>query len=87
LPLGVTRVLVEDLVKQGYLRVHVTLDDSMTIDERRELTRRTSKACEHSEGRGRQLDEDRHLRRARGRQNDVRTPGTYTLHDAVEMNH
>src|SRR5271169_4890126 len=41
LPLGVTRVLVGDLVKQGYLRVHATLDDSMTIDERRELTRRT----------------------------------------------
>ena len=41
LPLGVTRVLVGDLVKQGYLRAHATLDDSMTIDERRELTRRT----------------------------------------------
>jgi thioredoxin-dependent peroxiredoxin len=41
LPLGVTRVLVGDLVKQGYLRVHATLDDSMAIDERRELTRRT----------------------------------------------
>jgi peroxiredoxin Q/BCP len=41
LPLGVTRVLVGDLVKQGYLRVHATLDDSMTNDERRELTRRT----------------------------------------------
>jgi peroxiredoxin Q/BCP len=41
LPLGVTRVLVGDLVKQGYLRVHATLDDSVTIDERRELTRRT----------------------------------------------
>jgi thioredoxin-dependent peroxiredoxin len=41
LPLGVTRVLVGDLVKQHYLRVHATLDDLMTIDERRELTRRT----------------------------------------------
>ena len=41
LPLGVTRVLVGDLVNQGYLRVHATLGDSMTIDERRELTRRT----------------------------------------------
>ena len=41
LPLGVTRVLVGDLVKQGYLRVHATLDVSLTIDERRELTRRT----------------------------------------------
>jgi peroxiredoxin Q/BCP len=41
LPLGVTRVLVGDLVKQGYLQVHATLNDSMTIDERRDLTRRT----------------------------------------------
>jgi peroxiredoxin Q/BCP len=41
LPLGVTRVLVGDLVKQGHLRVHATLVDSMTMDERRELTRRT----------------------------------------------
>jgi thioredoxin-dependent peroxiredoxin len=41
LPLGVTRVLVGDLVKQGHLRVQATPDDLMTIDERRELTRRT----------------------------------------------
>jgi peroxiredoxin Q/BCP len=41
LPLGVTRVLVGDLVRQGYLRVHATLADSTAIDERRELTRRT----------------------------------------------
>jgi peroxiredoxin Q/BCP len=41
LPLGVTRVLVGDLVKQGHLRVHAALDDSMTIEERRDLTRRT----------------------------------------------
>jgi peroxiredoxin Q/BCP len=41
LPLGVTRVLVGDLVKQGHLRVHATLDESTAIDERRELTRRT----------------------------------------------
>lgn len=41
LPLGVTRVLVGDLVRQGYLRVHATIDDSMTIDERWDLTRRT----------------------------------------------
>lgn len=39
-PLGVARVLVGDLVAQGYLRVHTTLDDS-TTDERRELIGRT----------------------------------------------
>ena len=41
LPLGATRFLVGDLVTQGYLRVHATPGDSMTIDERRELLRRT----------------------------------------------
>ena len=41
LPLGATRFLVGDLVTQGYLRVHATAGDSMTIDERRELIRRT----------------------------------------------
>src|SRR3984885_4570634 len=41
LPLGATRFLVGDLVTQGYLRVHAPLGDSMTIDERRELIRRT----------------------------------------------
>ena len=41
LPLGVTRVLVGDLVKQGYLQVHATLDDLVTIDEQRELISRT----------------------------------------------
>jgi thioredoxin-dependent peroxiredoxin len=41
LPLGVTRVLVGDLVTQGYLQVHATLGDSMTVDERRELITRT----------------------------------------------
>jgi peroxiredoxin Q/BCP len=41
LPLGATRFLVEDLVAQGYVRVHAPLGDSMTIDERRELIRRT----------------------------------------------
>ena len=40
-PLGVARVLIGDLVTQGYLRVHVTLDDSATYDERRELIGRT----------------------------------------------
>jgi len=41
LPLGATRFLVDDLVTQGYLRVHATPGDSMTIDERRELISRT----------------------------------------------
>ena len=40
-PLGVARVLIGDLVTQGYLRVHATLGDSTTIDERRELIGRT----------------------------------------------
>jgi hypothetical protein len=40
-PLGVARVLVGDLVTQGYLRVHTTLGDSTTDDERRELIGRT----------------------------------------------
>lgn len=40
-PLGVARVLVGDLVTQGCLRVHTTLDDSADIDERRELIGRT----------------------------------------------
>jgi peroxiredoxin Q/BCP len=41
LPLGATRFLVGDLVTKGYLRVHATPGDSMTIDERRELITRT----------------------------------------------
>ena len=41
LPLGVARVLIGDLVTQGYLRVHTTLGDSTTDDERRELIGRT----------------------------------------------
>ncbi|MGV9797842.1 DUF742 domain-containing protein [Mycobacterium sp. NPDC003449] len=41
LPLGVARVLIGDLVTQGYLRVQTTLDDSATFDERRELIGRT----------------------------------------------
>jgi thioredoxin-dependent peroxiredoxin len=41
LPLGATRFLVDDLVTQGYLRVRAPVGDSMTIDERRELIRRT----------------------------------------------
>lgn len=41
LPLGVARVLIGDLVAQGYLRVHATLSESATTDERRELIGRT----------------------------------------------
>ena len=41
LPLGVVRVLVGDLVTQGHLRLHTTLGDSTTIEERRELIGRT----------------------------------------------
>jgi peroxiredoxin Q/BCP len=41
LPLGATRFLVGDLVTQGYLRVHAAAGGSTTIDERRELIRRT----------------------------------------------
>ena len=39
--LGVARVLIGDLVTQGYLRVHTTLGDSTTDDERRVLIGRT----------------------------------------------
>ena len=41
LPLGVARVLVGDLVVQGYVRVHATLGEAGTADERRELIGRT----------------------------------------------
>jgi hypothetical protein len=41
LPLGVARVLIGDLVTQGYLQVHTTLGDSATDDERRDLIGRT----------------------------------------------
>ena len=41
LPLGVARVLIGDLVSPGHLRVHTTLSDQSTIDERRELIGRT----------------------------------------------
>jgi hypothetical protein len=41
LPLGVARVLIGDLVTQGYVQVHDTLGDSSTTDERRELIGRT----------------------------------------------
>jgi hypothetical protein len=41
LPLGVARVLIGDLVTQGYLRVDATLGGSVSTDERRELIGRT----------------------------------------------
>ncbi|MCX2932512.1 DUF742 domain-containing protein [Mycobacterium sp. CVI_P3] len=41
LPLGVARVLVGDLVAAGYLRVHTTLTERSTPDERRDLIGRT----------------------------------------------
>ncbi len=41
LPLGVARVLIGDLVTQGYLAVRTTLSDSASADERRDLIGRT----------------------------------------------
>ncbi|BBX98030.1 DUF742 domain-containing protein [Mycobacterium lacus] len=41
LPVGVVRVLIGDLVVAGYLRVHRTLTDRSTRDERQELIGRT----------------------------------------------
>jgi uncharacterized protein DUF742 len=41
LPVGVTRVLVGDLVLSGYVRVHRTLTEHSTRDERHELIGRT----------------------------------------------
>ena len=41
LPVGVARVLVGDLVTSGYLRVHRTLTERSTRDERHELIGRT----------------------------------------------
>jgi len=41
LPIGVTRVLVGDLVESGHLRVHATLTDRSTDAERRRLIERT----------------------------------------------
>lgn len=41
MPVGVARVLVGDLVLAGYLRVHRTLTEQSTRDERRELIGRT----------------------------------------------
>jgi hypothetical protein len=41
LPVGVARVLIGDLVTSDYLRVHRTLTDRSTGDERQELIGRT----------------------------------------------
>ena len=41
LPIGVTRVLVGDLVESGHLRVHATLTERSTDSERRRLIERT----------------------------------------------
>lgn len=41
LPLGVARVLIGDLVAQGYAQVQHTLGETSTTDERRELIGRT----------------------------------------------
>ena len=41
LPLGVARVLIGDLVTEGYLQVDATLGESASADERRELIGRT----------------------------------------------
>jgi hypothetical protein len=41
LPIGVTRVLVGDLVESGHLRAHNTLTDDSTATERRQLIERT----------------------------------------------
>ena len=41
LPIGVTRVLIGDLVSSGHVRVSHTLTDESTIEERRELIGRT----------------------------------------------
>lgn len=41
LPIGVTRVLVADLVESGHLRVHATLTDDSSASERRRLIERT----------------------------------------------
>jgi hypothetical protein len=40
LPLGVARVLIGDLVTEGYLRTHVTLA-TVNVEDRRELMGRT----------------------------------------------
>lgn len=41
MPIGVTRVLVADLVESGHLHVHATLADRATVAEQRRLIERT----------------------------------------------
>ena len=41
MPIGVVRVLLGDLVEQGYVRVQATLTDSSSHDERLDLIERT----------------------------------------------
>ena len=41
LPIGATRFLVDELATQGYVRVHASLGDAETVDERRDMIDRT----------------------------------------------
>ncbi len=41
MPIGVVRVLLGDLIEQGYVRVQATLTADSSSDERRELIERT----------------------------------------------
>ncbi len=41
IPLGVARVLIGDLVTQGYLQVHATLGTTNDVEDRRDLIGRT----------------------------------------------
>jgi hypothetical protein len=41
MPIGVTRVLLGDLIEQGLIRIQATITDSTSTDERLELIERT----------------------------------------------
>jgi hypothetical protein len=41
MPVGVVRVLLGDLVEQGYVRVQETLGEASPVDVRRDLIERT----------------------------------------------
>jgi len=41
MPIGVTRVLLGDLIEQGLVRIQATITDSTSTDERLELIERT----------------------------------------------
>jgi hypothetical protein len=41
MPIGVTRVLLGDLIEQGLVRIQATINDSTSTDERLELIERT----------------------------------------------